>query len=63
MASLFGATAVVQPASTGELIGLAGQADSTANATNMNSNGNLGTKAYSLNDLVKALKQLGILAQ
>ncbi|OAI39604.1 hypothetical protein AYO40_01180 [Planctomycetaceae bacterium SCGC AG-212-D15] len=59
----FNATPVIQPATTGELIGLNGKADTTANATNMNSNGNLGATLYDYNDIVKALKQVGILAQ
>jgi len=57
----WGATAVVQPSSSGELIGLNGNAATAANATNMNSNGNLGSTNYDLNDLVKALKTVGIL--
>lgn len=60
--SLYGVTPVVQPAGTGELLGLNGNAATAANATNMNSNGNLGTKYYGINDIVKALKQLGGLA-
>lgn len=56
------ATPVVQPASTGELLGLNGNAATAANATNMNSNGNLGSKAYTFNDVVKMLKTAGILA-
>lgn len=59
--ALWGATPVVQPSSTGELVGILGFADNSANATNMNSNGNSGTKRYSFNDVVKALKQAGIL--
>lgn len=59
--ALFGLTPIVQPAGTGELIGTLGMADTTANATNMNSNGNVGTKRYSLNDTIRALKQLGVL--
>ena len=59
---LWGATPVIQPAGTGELVGLNGNAATAANATNMNSNGNLGTRNFTLNDIVKALKQAGILA-
>ncbi len=60
---LYGATTVVQPNSTGELIGLNGNAATAANATNMNSNGNLGATNYGFNDVVKALKQIGALQQ
>lgn len=58
---LWGATPVVQPSGTGELLGLNGNAATAANATNMNSNGNVGSTAYTLNDLVKALKQAGVI--
>lgn len=57
----YGATPVVQPSGTGELIGLNGNAATAANAANMNSNGNNGSTNYSFNDLVKALKAAGIL--
>jgi hypothetical protein len=60
---LWGATPVIQPAGKGELLGLNGNAATAANATNMNSNGNVGNSQYGLNDLVKALKQAGVLAQ
>jgi len=59
---LYGVTAVVQPASAGELIGANGNGETNANYVNTNSNGNLGTKYYNPNDIVKALKQLGVLA-
>ena len=58
----YGVTPVVQPSGTGELIGLNGNAATAANATNMNSNGNSGTKYYTMNDIVKALKAAGWLA-
>jgi hypothetical protein len=60
--SLWGATPIVQPSGTGELVGILGFADNSDNATNMNSNGNVGTKRYTFNDIVKALKNTGILA-
>ena len=41
--SLWGVSPVVQPSTTGELLGLNGFADTAANATNMNSNGNSGS--------------------
>lgn len=59
----FGVTAVIQPASKGELLGMNGNAATNANAVNMNSNGNVGNNAYTLSDVVKALKQMGGLLQ
>jgi hypothetical protein len=47
----------------GELIGLNGNGATTANAQNMNTNGNLGNTNYSLTDIVKALKKAGTLPQ
>lgn len=60
-AGFWGATPVIQPAGTGELLGLNGNAATAANATNMNTNGNVGATSYSFNDVVKAMKQAGIL--
>jgi hypothetical protein len=60
---LWGATPVVQPSGTGELLGLNGNAATAANATNMNSNGNLGSTFYNFNDLVKDLKLSGAIAR
>jgi len=59
---LWGATPVVQPASTGETIGFtAGTGASVNNDSTFT--GGIGTTAYNLNDVVKALKQSGLLAQ
>jgi hypothetical protein len=58
---LWGATPIVQPAGTGELLGLNGNAATAANATNMNTNGNIGSTYYSFIDVVKAMKQAGVL--
>ncbi len=58
----WGATPIVQPAGTGELVGMAGNGATNANAVNMTANGNTGSTAYSLNDVVKALKASGRLA-
>lgn len=60
--SFYGATPVTQPNGVGELLGLNGNAATAANATNMNSNGNLGSRYYNYNDLIKDLKTLGVLA-
>lgn len=57
----WGVTPVVQPAGTGELLGMNGNAATNANAVNMNSNGNSGSAFYSFSDVVKALKQAGML--
>ncbi len=61
--AFWGATPIVQPAGSGELIGILNNAATNVNATNMTSNGNTGTAAYSFNDVVKALKTAGLLAQ
>lgn len=54
-------TPLAKIASTGELLGLNGNAATAANATNMNSNGNNGSTNYTFNDIVKALKGAGII--
>ena len=56
-------TPLAQLATQGELLGLNGNAATAANATNMNSNGNVGSTNYSFNDVVKALKNQNILAR
>ncbi len=58
----YGAAPVVQPAGASELLGLNGNAATAGNATNMNSNGNSGSTLYNFNDVVKAMKQAGLLA-
>ncbi len=60
--SEWGAAPIVQPSAVGELLGLNGNAATAANATNMNSNGNLGTRYWGYNDLIKALKLKGTIA-
>lgn len=56
----FHGAAVIQHASTGETTGFA-----AVGGTNVDSNdtftGNVGSKAYTLNDVVKALKEKGVL--
>ncbi len=58
---LWGATPIIKPSGTGELLGLNGFANTAIFATNMNSNGNTGNTAYTFNDVIKALKTSGIL--
>ncbi len=60
--ALWGGTPVVRPSGTGELLGLNGNSATAGNATNMNSNGNTGNTAYTFNDVVKAIKQMGAFA-
>ncbi len=60
---LFAVTPVIQPASTGEIVGGTGNGATNANLVNATFNGNLGSTAYTINDAIKALKQLGAMAQ
>jgi len=59
--AFWGAAAIQQPTSVGETTGYA-----AVGGTNVNSNdtftGNSGTKAYTVNDIVKHLKSVGIIA-
>lgn len=55
-------TPVIQPSGTGELIGFTGNGATNANAVNFAANGNSGTASYTLGDVVKALKAVGVLA-
>lgn len=58
--SFYGSLPIVQPLSTGETTGMTSPGGS--NATNQSTfTGNLGTTAYTLLDVVKHLKQLGLL--
>lgn len=60
--AFYNATPVVQHSSTGEITG-----HSSVGGTNVQYqdtfNGNNGSKAYTINDIVKALKNFGILAK
>lgn len=59
---LWGATPVVQPSSTGETAGFASVIGGVAVDSNDTFTGNVGTKAYTISDIVKHLKAVGILA-
>lgn len=59
--ALFGSTPVVQPATTGEATGFVA-VGGTAVQHQSTFTGNVGSKAYTLNDIVKHLKNLGIIA-
>ena len=59
----FNATPVVQQASTGEIVGAtAGSGDALHINATFTGNTAGSTKAYTINDIVKALKNLGLLA-
>jgi hypothetical protein len=58
----FGNTPVIRPASTGETAGVFTYSEDQANLRHESTfTGNLGDKAYTISDIVKALKQLGFL--
>lgn len=57
----YGATAVVQPATTGTTTGFTAGAGTAARADSTYT-GNTGSAAYTVGDIVKALKDLGLLA-
>ena len=57
----YGATPVVKPATTGTTTGFT--AGGTAVGDSSTFTGNLGATAYRISDIVRALKQLGLLAQ
>jgi hypothetical protein len=59
--SLWNATPIVQPSSTGETTGWTTGGGSAATSTDTYT-GNTGTKAYTINDIVKHLKNIGALA-
>ncbi|MCK5633304.1 hypothetical protein KAH94_06110, partial [bacterium] len=59
---VYGATPVVQPSGTGETTGFTAGAGTGVN-DDSTFTGNLGSKAYRINDIVKALKQAGWLVQ
>jgi hypothetical protein len=57
----YNATPVVQQAGTGETTGATGGSGTTVH-TNATFTGNVGSAAYTISDVVKALKNLGLLA-
>jgi hypothetical protein len=58
----FGNTPVIRPASNGETAGVVTYPEDQANLRHESTfTGNLGDKAYTISDIVKALKQLGLL--
>lgn len=59
--SFFNSTPIVQPSSTGEATGFTAGGGTTATHTSTFT-GNIGTKAYTVGDIVKHLKNLGIIA-
>lgn len=58
----WGATPVVRLATNGEANGYLGNAATNTNAGTFTANGNSGSSAYTLGDVVKAMKQYGLLA-
>jgi hypothetical protein len=60
-AGFFGATPVVQPDTTGTTTGFTA-GSGTAVLDDSTFTGNTGTAAYTIGDIVKALKDLGLLA-
>ncbi len=60
-AGFFGATPVAQPSGTGETTGFTANAGTAVNDASTFT-GNVGSTAYRINDIVKALKNLGLLA-
>lgn len=56
----WGATPVVQPSSSGEIVGSIGNGATNANHANYASNGNLGSTNMTHSDVVKVLKRAGL---
>lgn len=59
--SFYGNTPITQPADTGETTGFTAGAGTGVN-DDSTFTGNVGTKAYTISDIVKALKNLGLIA-
>ncbi len=62
MIGFLGANAVVRPSTSGEATGFTAGAGTTATSTSTWT-GNVGSTAYTTNDIVKHLKNLGLIAQ
>lgn len=60
--AFYNSTPVVQPSTSGTLLGFNGNGATNANAVNFNANGNSGSTFYNLGDLVFNLKSLGLIA-
>ena len=58
----YGTSPIAQPSGTGETLGFTGNVGSNVHDTSTFT-GNIGSTAYLINDIVKALKQLGLIAQ
>jgi hypothetical protein len=61
LVSFYGATRIAQPSSTGENTGFTAVGGTTVQHQSTFT-GNSGSKAYTINDIVKHLKALGLLA-
>jgi hypothetical protein len=59
--SFFNSTPIVQPSAVGEVTGFTAGSGSAANDDSTYT-GNVGTKAYTVGDIVKHLKNLGLIA-
>lgn len=60
--SFWNATPIVQPSSTGELTGFTANASANATFNESTWTGNVGTTAYTVSDIVKHLKNSGLIA-
>ena len=60
--SFFGATPVTQPNTTGETTGFTANTSANVVCNESTFTGNIGTSAYTISDIVKALKDIGALA-
>ena len=56
----WGATPIVQPSTSGDILGLNGNGATNANMANVNTNGNIGSTYYTLGDVVAILKNTGL---
>ena len=61
-AGFFGQTPATQPNTTGETTGFTANTSANVVCNESTFTGNVGTTAYTLNDIVKHLKNLGLIA-